>query len=197
MIKIELKSKSVIKIPLPDYVQENEYSCAAAALRSLFNYYFIDSFDEKLIRKGLNLTSNGTDPYQIIKFLKKYKKYNLNFKEFRKMKLKELIKCIENKKPVLMMLQAWTENKKLPYKNAKKDGHWVVAIGYDRENIYFEDPSLNNVRGYIDKVELEDRWHDIENYSSKDKKVHLTDHYGIAVWGKNVNNNIIRTRKIK
>ncbi len=42
-----------------------------------------------------------------------------------------------------------------------KDGHYVVAIGYDKERIYLEDPSTI-LRSYISYQDLEERWHDTD-----------------------------------
>ena len=95
------------------------------------------------------------------------------------------------------MLQAW--GKPQNYDSCRKDckdGHWLIAIGYDTENFYFEDPSLNNERGFINIKSLDSRWHDIELYNSKNKEIHNTDHYGIAIWGNNVERKEIRAREI-
>jgi uncharacterized protein YvpB len=40
------------------------------------------------------------------------------------------------------------------------DGHFIVAIGYDDQNFYFEDPSLAGRRGFIPIAEFDQRWHE-------------------------------------
>jgi predicted double-glycine peptidase len=134
MIKIEYKNKSAIKIPIPDFKQEKGYSCAAAALRSILCYYSDEDYDEKYIIKKLKTNSDGTDPFQIIRFLDRYNhkfndKYKLRHKEYRKMTITELKKCLDKKRPVMIMLQAWSIKRKPVYKKDYKNGHWVVAIG--------------------------------------------------------------------
>jgi hypothetical protein len=51
-----------------------------------------------------------------------------------------------------------------------------VAIGYDRDGVFFEDPSLQAVRGFMAYAELEERWHDVGP-----KKEHI-EHYGLVLW---------------
>lgn len=192
-IIIEYKNTSVIKIHIPDMKQEKPYSCGAAALKSIFHYFCQDAFEEKKIRKELNLDSKGADPFQIIQFVKRY---GLKYRQYRRMNLRMLKQCIDKGRPVMIMLQAWDDEKKYKYEKDYENGHWLVAIGYDKDNFYFEDPSLLGTRGYIRKEDLENRWHDYEFYSPKDKTKHKTENYGIAIWGNEINKKIIKTRKI-
>lgn len=182
MSKIKYISEKEIKINLPDFYQETGYSCGAAALLSILKYYTDGPINEKLLRWELGTKKSGTDPYQIIKVVKKY---GLKHKEFRKMTISVLKKCIDMKRPVMIMLQAYGKVKNyMDYMNDYDDGHWIIATGYDQANIYFEDPSLFKTKGYIKIKELDARWHDIESYSAKDKIEHHSDHYGLAIWGK-------------
>ena len=56
------------------------------------------------------------------------------------------------------------------------DGHWVVAIGYSPTGVFFEDPSLQAVRGFLSYRELLTRWHDTGPH-----RKHMP-FYGLAVW---------------
>jgi predicted double-glycine peptidase len=55
-------------------------------------------------------------------------------------------------------------------------GHWVVAIGYDDDKVYFEDPWIPHARAYLTWDELDDRWHDLDYDNSKVYR------YGAAIW---------------
>jgi predicted double-glycine peptidase len=57
-----------------------------------------------------------------------------------------------------------------------KDGHWVVAIGYDKNGFFFEDPSLHAIRGYLSTQQLKSRWRDTGAHGK-----HMPC-YGIAFW---------------
>jgi predicted double-glycine peptidase len=175
-------SGSKIKIPLPYYTQNYDHTCGETALASILTYLMEKDIDEKNVVDELNIDRNdGLDPYEIVSYLISKK---LKFKEFRQMSIPQLKKCIDEYKPVLMMIQAWGDRYwKNAYKHYWKSGHWIVAIGYDDDNFYFEDPTIKGkFRGYIKIDELYNRWHDIENYHSRDNRVHHTEQYGIAIW---------------
>ncbi len=111
-----------------------------------------------------NVTRDGTDPIQLERVAAQY---GLSVKPYRDMTPKQLRKCLDRERPVVLMIQAWDE------------GHWVIAIGYDRDGFYFEDPWLQTSRGFIANAELEARWHDVEGADNQ-----RTDRYGVAIWGK-------------
>lgn len=61
---------------------------------------------------------------------------------------------------MIVLIQAWKNDDNLtPYPNDFSDGHFVVAIGYDRDYIYFEDPWIHGSLTYMRKQDLFDRWH--------------------------------------
>lgn len=66
--------------------------------------------------------------------------------------------------------------RKKEWKNDWTDGHYVVAIGYDRGKIYFEDPYAYE-RTFLSFRELNDRWHDVAGGN-------IYNHFGIALYGK-------------
>ncbi|RPI19300.1 MAG: hypothetical protein EHM58_02260 [Ignavibacteriae bacterium] len=194
MIKIKSIPITKIKIPVPNVYQESDYSCGAAALVSIINYYSDIPVNEKFVSELMNLDDSGSDPYQIINAVRKI---GLKYKEYRRMTISRLKRCIDARKTVMIMVQAWGD--KRSYELRKKDcknGHWLVAIGYDKDNIYFEDPSLNRTIGYIKIKELDARWYDKESYGPNDKTIHFSDHYGVAIWGRKSAKPKIKAREI-
>jgi uncharacterized protein YvpB len=123
----------------------------------------------------MEMPVTGADPIHIKKAAKKY---GLEVKEFRPMTFEQLERCVDQRRPVILMLQAWGYRRS--YKGVWSDGHYVIAIGYDEERIYVEDPSIHGSRGFITRKELEQRWHDVEG-----KDNHHTRRLGIAIWKKN------------
>jgi len=192
-------SQSEIKIPLPDVSQKEDYSCGASALESLLNYYGKGSIKEKKVIKLLDMDDDGIEPYQIRKLLKRV---HINYVEYKLMTMKQLIKCLNKNIPVMMMIQAWHYEKGYyDYRKEFNDGHWVIAIGYDNKNIYFEDPSLITLRGYIERDSLFSRWHDVEHLSQKNNRNYHTYFYGIAIWSNvklnsNSSNSILKAIRI-
>ncbi len=175
-IKYKSIPKNAIKIPLPDSRQYEDFSCGAVALQSILGYYGKGLEEEWTLIKELKIDPRvGTNPNQLERFAKKL---GYKIKIIQPMSLKELKNLLKQKKPVIMMIQAWKDFKKMTKSYAKDwaDGHWVVAIGYDKTGIYFEDPELTAIRGYIPYKELEQRWHDIDAHN---RHIH---NYGMAIW---------------
>jgi len=168
--------KNAIKVHLPDTNQLEDYSCGASGLLAIFKYFGVGPDKEYQVVEELGMDKRvGSHPDQIKRLAKKYglktKKIDGN--------IDSLISYLDKKIPVMLMLQAWGLKKRSikNYCNTWVDGHWVTAIGYDKENIYFEEPSIERNRGYIPRAKLEERWHDTGH-----KGVHI-DKYGLAIWG--------------
>jgi predicted double-glycine peptidase len=53
----------------------------------------------------------------------------------------------------------------------------------DRDNLYFEDPSLLGSRGFIPRGEFLDRWHDYEGVPTLDAKDRKYVHMAIFITG--------------
>jgi len=43
---------------------------------------------------------------------------------------------------VIVNGQAWRDDSGIPWANEWEDGHYMVVIGLDEKNVYFEDPSI-------------------------------------------------------
>jgi len=173
--------KQYIRINLPNVSQQYDWSCGAAVVLSLLLYYGKGPLNEEIVGKKLKMDETGTDPYQIKRVLKNY---GLKFIEYRGMTIEQLRQNVDKGRPVLIMLQAWGKPEKYSRcKNGCKDGHWLIAIGYDKYNIYFEDPVLNISRGYIKVKELDARWHDYEFLNEKDRTKYHSDHFGLVIHG--------------
>jgi predicted double-glycine peptidase len=169
--------KNAIHIPVPDTTQQTDYTCGASSLEAVCKYFGVGPDWEFEFKNDMRMPRSGADPEHIITALKKY---GLEFEEFYPMSLSQLKDCLDRQRPVIVMLQAWGEteggNARRGYKQWYDDGHWVVAIGYDDEGVFFEDPSLQAVRGFIPFAEFEERWHDYGPHFE-----HM-DHYGVAIW---------------
>jgi len=128
-------------------------------LQAILAYYGINERIDEVI-KQVGTTETGTP---ILNFEKVAEKYGLEAKT-SEMKIEDVKKYLDKKIPVILPLQAYGE------------GHYVTAIGYDSEKIYFEDPE-SIFRTYLTYEELNKRWHDIIG-----GKKYVN--YGIAIFGK-------------
>jgi predicted double-glycine peptidase len=172
---------SAIKVPLPDIQQPDEYSCGAASLMAILAYYGAGPEDYDVLKKKLGTTKkDGTDYQRIVRFAAEQ---GLQADAKPKMTLAQLEECLDEAKPVICSIQAYAENtpaeKRAEIYKMDDNGHYLVAIGYDADNIYFMDPSLTGRRGFLPKAEFEARWHDNEGTDEHPK---IIVHLGLVIW---------------
>lgn len=163
--------KGAIKIDLPNATQMTDYTCGASALQSICAYFGVGPENEWDFEEQMGMPVTGADPIHITTAARSY---GLRVQEYRPMTIAQLERCLDKRRPVILMLQAWGAG---AYDDVWTDGHYVVAIGYDDKRIYVEDPSIHGSRGYLRRDELEARWHDVEGEDN-----HHTDRLGIAIW---------------
>ncbi|MEK6816761.1 MAG: cysteine peptidase family C39 domain-containing protein [Nanoarchaeota archaeon] len=157
----------------PEFRQTSNYDCGAAAMEAVLMYYGYD-VPEKKIMKIAETNRHGTRVNGLLKVAKKFGlKYTVGTLD-----IEDLKKNIDNGKPTILALQAWLKKDVNDWSKHWADGHYVVAIGYDTNKIYFEDPSAT-IRTYLTFRELEERWHDLD--AKTNKKFY---HMGITFYGK-------------
>lgn len=146
-------------LDFPEFKQIYNYDCGATALLSVLTYFGIEIFEDEIIKIAGTAKHIGTPVPGMLKVLKE-KRLRAELKELT---IDDLIKSIDENKPVILRIQAWSLKKEdeTEWKKDWKHGHYVVAIGYDDEKIYFEDPWCSE-RTYLKFDELKDRWHDID-----------------------------------
>jgi predicted double-glycine peptidase len=143
-----------IRVPLTR--QSRDYTCGVAALQSVLYYYGEEFREDELVQKLQPTPEKGTKYTRMVSFAKSL---NFHVEIFTGMTLTELQKWIDEKKPVIVAIQAWAE-KPVNYVRDWDDGHYVVAIGYDQHNLYFMDPSILGHYAYLPTSEFINRWHD-------------------------------------
>ena len=155
----------------PELRQAHCWDCGANAIQSVLAYYGVDVCED-IIMKLAGTNRNGT-PISGVKMVAR--KYNFDVKS-GKMTIDDVKRYIDKKIPVILLVQAWTNKKDVNWEEDWTDGHYVVAIGYDSKNIYFEDPSAFR-RTFLTYQEFQTRWHDV------DKKGKKYINWGMAVLG--------------
>jgi predicted double-glycine peptidase len=162
---------------VPNTFQQTDYTCGPASLLAVCEYFGVGPRTEREIKADMGTPPTGADPGHIMQALVKY---GLEFKPFYPMSIRQLKASVDRRRPVILMLQAWgetTQGKWRPtYQWIWRDGHWVVAIGYDANGVFFEDPSIRTARGFIAFDELKERWHD---WGARYEHMY---YYGICVW---------------
>jgi hypothetical protein len=163
--------KHHIKVKLPSAKQSKTFSCGASVLRAIAVHFNVGPNNEKFYMDKCNTTyKKGTPPKDIIRVAKEL---GLTVRSKSNMSIKDLHEYLNDGIPVICSIQAWGNQKKYPDDGS---GHYVVAIGYTNDKIYFMDPSIKGHRGFLPNDEFINRWHDKE---ADGKKLIC---YGIAIW---------------
>lgn len=170
--RIEPACEQVL-LRLPTVRQATNYTCGVAALQSVLRYYGTDIREDNLAKELKSNPDNGTN-YRDIEAYALKKGYTVEIRT--EMSLEDLQHLLRDGKPVLCAIQAWPDAPPVDWKNDWIDGHWVVAIGYDRNRMLFMDPSTLGNYTYIPNEEFIDRWHDVEgDYTT------TLEHFGMAI----------------
>ena len=159
-------------LQIPSKKQETLYDCGPAALYAIIKYFKIKpSSYEDLVKDCKTTNYYGTDPKNIIKVASDY---GLKTKEYNDMTLKQLESVLDKEKPVIINIQAWCNDNLI---HDLSCGHYVIAIGYDENNIYYKDPFFHAKNtSKMAKHEFLKRW--------KDKKSNgkILNHHAISFW---------------
>jgi len=167
---------------VPDVRQSQSYSCGAASLQAVFNYWGIDEREGTLIEE-LNTTEEaGTPPESLVRVARAH---GLQAELRTNLTLVDLEQLNADRIPVIIACQAWRvpDEVNLSWDDIWDDGHYMVVIGLDKDNVYFEDPSMLGTRGVIPRQEFLSRWHDYEGTSPFGKNSAALYHAGIIIRG--------------
>jgi len=159
---------NLIQVPMTH--QATDYTCGVAALQSIL-YYYGKEFRENQLAEKLQADSiRGTQYPNIVDFAR-----SLGFRVDVQthMSLEDLKKRIDERNPVVVLIQAWPDSP-VDWSKDWKDGHYAIALGYDADNIYFMDPSTLGHYTFIPIPEFLERWHD------EDDAVQL-HHFGMTL----------------
>jgi predicted double-glycine peptidase len=115
--------------------------------------------EDRLIARLRSTPQNGTHPDDIVRVAREF---GLRAELREGLVLEDLEAALARGTSVIVDLQAWREKEDHPWSETWDDGHYMVLLGMDALNLYFEDPSLLGSRGYIPRQEFLDRWHDYE-----------------------------------
>ena len=143
-------------IDYPETRQVFSFDCGANALVSVLVFAGLEEREDRIAVLA-GTTKAGTSTEGILRVLRYY---GLPFRVHQRMRADDLRRAIDGGHPTLVTLQAYRESNR-PYRGLWDDGHWVVAIGYDRHRIYYEDPSAFH-RTWLADEELRQRWHDLD-----------------------------------
>lgn len=155
--------RSAAALPLlrrvPDVRQSTTYSCGAAALQAVLCAWGIDSRERTLMDECGTTEAAGTAPEALAAAARAR---GLAATLAEETDLASLQAAAARGVPAIVAIQAWTDARPagFAWRDDWEDGHYVIVLGVDGENVYVEDPSLLGTRGVIPRREFLDRWHD-------------------------------------
>jgi len=144
---------------IPDVRQSTGHTCGAAALQAVLAYWGFDEREDRLAARLRSTPEAGTHPLDIIRVAREF---GLAAELREGLEIADLERALAEGTTVIVDLQAWRESAAVPWTETWDDGHYMVLLGLDATDMYFEDPSLLGVRGKIPRAEFVDRWHDYE-----------------------------------
>jgi predicted double-glycine peptidase len=147
-------------LAVPDVRQATDYTCGASALQAVLMYWGIEVREDELAKACRTTANDGTNRHSLIRVAKEY---GLQVTAAAPMSDATLRRHLDQGHPVILSLQAWSGVDKPDYAKRWEDGHYVVAIGYDQERLYVEDPSILGSKGWMTFKELDARWHDYDS----------------------------------
>lgn len=175
-----------VLIELPLVRQSTGYSCGVACAQSILRYTGYD-FDVREDNLSSALGANdedGSNYRKIAELLNTKSHYSdstpdgnenrITAEPKFKLTIYELCAYLDQGKPVICAIQAWAYLTVSEYRLEYDSGHYVIAVGYDADNIYFMDPSTSGNYAYIPKDEFAARWHDVDGED-------LAEQFGIVI----------------
>ncbi len=158
----------MIHVPLVRQGRAN--TCGVACVQSILRYAGYE-FDvrEELLLEPLRVDESGTPIAGMLEVLNRVRRPGdeapVRAEARENMTLADLERSIDSGRPVICLIQAWQTNAggnyelQYDYSREWEAGHYVIAVGYDWERIYFMDPSTMGAYTYIPRAELDARWH--------------------------------------
>jgi predicted double-glycine peptidase len=164
---------------MPDTRQSTEYSCGAAALQAVLGYWGRDIGEKDLMELLNTDPESGTYPDDIIRVARQM---GLEAEYGENLTLADIEDSLQEGKPVMIDCQAWKSVSEFndSWAVVWNNGHWMVIIGLDNKNVYFEDPYILGSRGFMSRQEFLERWHNPRGLDESDLVEQI--HMGIAIY---------------
>jgi predicted double-glycine peptidase len=176
-----LSQNNTTLLNVPYVNQPSNFTSGPTSLQAVLAYYGSNTNLDTLINMTNSTPSNGTLPGAIVTTAN-----NLGFNAVIKenMTLENLQTYVIQGIPVIVDAQAWKNNatNTQNWTDDQNNSHYMVVIGIDNTNVYFEDPAILGSRGYIPNQEFLDRWHD--TYVDSTGNNTTNTHLGIVITGK-------------
>jgi predicted double-glycine peptidase len=153
--------------------QSTEFSCGPSAVRAVLNYWGRD-VDEATLMKMMETNSEvGTHPENIVKGIQAL---GLQAEMKMNVTVDELQEFTASGNPVITLGQVWrsSDGKAVSVEDDWDSGHYIVVLGADKDNVYFQDPYIRMGKGFAPRKAFEAHWHQAMGGDlSQPKLIHL------------------------
>lgn len=153
----------------PRIRQPDGNTCGHAVISMILQYYGLDKTIVEICKCApTKENTGGLSPNTIVNI---FSKHNINSEIVHNLNFEAIKSYIDHDIPVIIELQAWTEDNSLTkdWENEWEDGHYIIVIGYTLEHLIFADPSSFH-KTYLRFDDLLPRWHD-NDYGQKNEKL--------------------------
>jgi hypothetical protein len=162
--------------------QITEYSCGASALQSVLSYWGKE-VDERDLMKLMGTTEEeGTYPENMVRGARAL---GFDVESKQDLTLDEVQKFTAAGHPMIALAQVWRSQAQASAKSLEDEwdaGHYIVVLGVDEKNVYFQDPYARNCKAFVPRKMFEDHWHQVMGGDlERNPKLY---HVGIFVRGK-------------
>jgi predicted double-glycine peptidase len=179
--RIKRIPREAVQVPLPNVPQPDGISCGDATLLSILLYYGVGLQTIREIKRRVQTNKrDGTYYKRMVGYVDEL---GLQAHILKGMTTAQLERQLTRGRPVICSIQAYG-NPRDYNRDDKDNGHFVVAIGFDKNNFYFMDPSMpawDRRRGWISRKEFERRWHDDEGIGGRKE---IIRRLGIVIYPK-------------
>ena len=121
-------------LAIPDVRQTTSFSCGAAALASVLQFFGVDGGEGELVKLLGTDSADGTDPEALAAVAERV---GLNATPWHKMTLDDLGYQTSQGRPVICAVQAYGTAKEM---REGESGHYVVVRGVTPEDVLIQDP---------------------------------------------------------
>ena len=138
--------------------QSTEFSCGPAAVQAVLRHWGRNVAEEELMELMGTNSDVGTHPENIVRGARALG-FQAEMKE--NTTVDELQAFTSSGSPVITLGQVWrsSQGKAVSVEDDWDSGHYIVVLGADRENVYFQDPYLRMGKGFAPRKHFEAHWH--------------------------------------
>ncbi|MBC7541285.1 MAG: C39 family peptidase [Candidatus Sericytochromatia bacterium] len=126
-------------LSIPDVRQATDYTCGPSALQAVLADWGIEAQESELATAANATPAMGASRFALAKVARSH---GLKATITTGFGLPALEVHLRRGIPVIVSIRAWRDKPTTNWATDWDDGHHIVVVGYDKDRIYVEDPSI-------------------------------------------------------